>query len=216
MNFLASLQSGSEQDILNLVVRFLINFAIVFILIRGLYYNRTKRDEYAFSFILLGNIIFWVIFLLSSIQLQVGFALGLFAIFGIIRYRTNPIPIREMTYLFSTIGLSVINATSSQNLSFTSLLFANISCLLIVYSLEYIWLKNRLSCKKINYERIDLIVPEKRGELLQDLKTRTGLNIKRIEIGTINFLNDTAKILIYYESEEKNNLLEELEINNPS
>ena len=132
-----------------------------------------------------------------------GMALGLFAIFGIIRYRTDPIPIKEMTYLFIVIGISVINALSNKKMSYAELAFTNVAIIGVTYALEKIWLLRHESRKIITYEKIGLIIPEKHDELLSDLEQRTGLKIVRFEIGKINFLNDTAQIFIYYNGDEQ-------------
>jgi hypothetical protein len=139
---------------------------------------------------------------LANVKLQLGFALGLFAIFGIIRYRTDAIPIKEMTYLFIIICVSVINALANKKISYAELFFTNVAIIFIVYGLEKIWLLRHESNKLIIYEKIDLIKPERRSELMKDLSQRTGLKINRIEIGRIDFLRDTARIRIYYYSDE--------------
>ncbi len=186
---------------LELIIRFIFNFAVIMIIVRGLYYPVSRQKDYLFSFILIGVVVFLICFLLQSEALELAFALGLFAIFAIIRYRTNPIPIKEMTYLFITIGLSVINALASQKVSYLGLVFTNISVVIIVYLLEKVWLVKNEARKIINYEKIELIKPEKRAELIADLKKRTGLNIHRVEIGRINFLRDTVRIRVYYMEE---------------
>jgi hypothetical protein len=152
--------------------------------------------------------------MLGNVKLQLGFALGLFAVFGIIRYRTNPMPIKEMTYLFVIIGISVINALANKKVSYAELFFCNFIVVFIIYALEKLWLLRHESCKTITYEKIDLIKPEKYNELKADLEQRTGLKINRIEIGKINFLRDTALINIYYYSDENRiNLSDENYIN---
>ena len=143
-----------------------------------------------------------MIILLDNVKLELGFALGLFAIFGIIRYRTDPIPIKEMTYLFLVIGISVINALANKKISYLELVFANFFIIGITYGLEKIWLVKHESRKNISYEKIELIKPDKREELLLDLKERTGIDIIRIEIGRIDFLRDTVNIRIFYYDEE--------------
>ena len=142
--------------------------------------------------------VFLLCFLLENVKLQLGFALGLFAIFGIIRFRTDPIPIKEMTYLFIVIGISIMNALANKKISYSELLFANLSILALTYILERIWLIKKESRKNITYEKIELIVPEKRDELISDLKLRTGLDINRVEIRRIDFLSDTAQIRIFF------------------
>lgn len=187
---------------LEFIVRFALNLAVVMLLVRWLYYSSSRRKDYLFTYILIANIVFLLCFLLESVKLQIGFALGLFAIFGIIRYRTDAIPIKEMTYLFLVIGISVINALSSSDTTLADLLFSNIVIIAITYSLEKVWLLKHESSKLIIYEKIDLIKPEKYNELLNDLRERTGIkNIKRVETGRINFLRDTCDITIFYETD---------------
>lgn len=192
------------QDFLELLVRFGFNLLIVAIVIRYLYYPVTKRKDYLFSYLLISVIIFLLCYLLENVKLELGFALGLFAIFGILRYRTDAIPIKEMTYLFVVIGISVINALSNKKVSYAELIFTNISVIIIVFLVEKVFLLKHETCKLIYYEKIDLIKPERREELLKDLKERTGLNINRIEIGRIDFLRDTVRInIFYYESDNQ-------------
>jgi len=186
------------QDFIELVIRFTFNMMVIGLIVRGLYYPVTRRKDYLFSYILISVLVFLLCFLLENVKLQIGFALGLFAIFGIIRYRTNPIPIKEMTYLFVVIGISVINALANKKVSYVELIFTNLAIIGLIYMLEKIWLLKHEASKTIEYEKIDLIKPEKRSELIKDLEARTGLVIDRIEIGRINFLRDTVRIRIYY------------------
>jgi hypothetical protein len=181
-----------------LLLRFGINLVVILILIRWLYYSSTRRKDYLFTYILISSVVFLLCYLLESVSLQIGFALGLFAIFGIIRYRTNPMPIKEMTYLFLVIGISVINALTAGT-GMAEIVFANIAVVLITIGLEKVWLLKHVSSKTIVYEKIDLIVPEKYNELIADLKERTGItDIRKVEIGAINFLKDTCRMIVYY------------------
>ena len=148
------------------------------------------------------RIVFILCILLDNVKLELGFALGLFAIFGIIRYRTDPIPIKEMTYLFLVIGVSVLNALANKKISHAELLLGNFLIIAITYGLEKIWLLKHETRKNITYEKIELIVPERREELIADLSQRTGLDIIRIEIRRIDFLKDTANIRIFYYEED--------------
>jgi hypothetical protein len=183
---------------LSLVVRFCFNFLVIAIIVRGLYYSVARRKNYLFSFLLIGTIVFLICFLLDSLELGLGFALGLFAVFGIIRYRTNPIPIKEMTYLFIVIGISVINGLSNIKISYLELVFTNVATIIVVYFLEKIWLVENENKKEIEYERVELIQPGRRDELIRDLKERTRLDITRVEIGRINYIRDTVRLRIYY------------------
>ncbi|MBN2612246.1 MAG: DUF4956 domain-containing protein [Bacteroidales bacterium] len=198
------------EDFFELLIRFGFNMLMVVLVVRYLYYPITRRKDYLFSYMLISVIVFLLCYLLENVKLELGFALGLFAIFGILRYRTDAIPIKEMTYLFVVIGISVINALANKKVSYSELVFTNISIVFIVFLLEKVFLLRHESCKTISYEKIDLIKPEKREELLKDLKERTGININRIEIGKIDFLRDTARINIYfYESENQPSYLDD-------
>ena len=187
-----------NKDFYELVIKLLFNLAIVSYIVRYLYYNSTKNKDYLFTYLMISITVFLLCFLLENVKLQLGFALGLFAIFGIIRYRTDPIPIKEMTYLFIVIGISIMNALANKKISYSELLFANLSILALTYILERTWLIKKESRKNITYEKIELIVPEKRDELISDLKLRTGLDINRVEIRRIDFLSDTAQIRIFF------------------
>jgi hypothetical protein len=185
-------------DFYELLLRFFLNLIIVVVIVRGMYYPTARRKDYLFTFILVSSVVFLLCILLENVKLQLGFAFGLFAIFGILRYRTNAIPIKEMTYLFLIIGISVVNALANKKVSWAELLFTNLAILAIIYGLERVWLIRHESSKIIVYEKIDLIKPEKYELLKKDLEERTGLNINRIDVGRIDFLRDTAKLVIYY------------------
>jgi hypothetical protein len=187
-----------QSQFLGMAFRFIINLIFTLIIVRYIYYSNNRRKEYLFTYILISISVFFLSYLLQNVDLQLGFALGLFALFGIIRYRTNPIPIKEMTYLFLVICISVMNALSDQQISYVELFFANIMLSLIAYVIEYFWSFKHESSKTIIYEKIDLIKPQNQKRFIDDLEKRTGLKINRVEIGKINFLRDTAEITIYY------------------
>jgi hypothetical protein len=190
------------EDFLDLVIRTLFNMVVVVYMVRYLYYRATPRKDYLFTYILIGLVVFFMCFLLENIKLELGFALGLFAIFGIIRYRTRQIPIREMTYLFLVIGVSVINALSNRKVSYAELLFTNLGIIVVIYLLEKVFLIRHETKKVINYENVELIKPENRQELIADLEERTGLTINRVEIGRIDYLRDSVRVFIYYFEDE--------------
>ena len=180
-----------------------VNLIALTILIRYLYYPKTKRKDYLFTYYLIGMITFFLCFGLKKLDIDTGMGLGLFAIFGIIRYRTDAIEIKEMTYLFLIIGVSVVNALASNQISISEMLIINTATILLTYGLENLWLVKHETRKTINYERIDLIVPEKHDEMLADLVARTGIQINRFEIGKIDFLNDTAQVRIFYFADDQ-------------
>jgi len=182
-----------------LLLRLLLNSISALIIIRYIYYPITRRKDYFFSYLLTSTLVFLICFLLANVKLQIGFALGLFAIFGIIRYRTSTVPVKEMTYLFLVIGLSVINALANKKVSYAELLLTNLILISIAWAGERFWLRQKESRKDIVYEKIELIKPERRKELIEDLKDRTGLHITRIQTGDIDFLRDSVRIRIWYE-----------------
>ncbi len=181
-----------------LLIRFAFNFFIIFLVVRGLYYPTTRRRDFLFTYILISTIVFMLCFLLGNVKIQVGFALGLFAIFGIIRYRTEVMPIKEMTYLFLVIGISVINALSNKKVSYVELIFTNMAIIMVAFFLERVWMIKHESRKRIKYDNIALVKPERYGELKADLEKRTGLKIERFEVGDIDYLTDSTWIQIYY------------------
>jgi len=191
----------NADDFFTLLIRFILNISVLWITARYLYYPRTYRKDYVFTFLLLGVVVFFMCFLLANVKLQLGFALGLFAVFGIIRYRTNPIPIKEMTYLFLIIAISLINAISSKKVSYAELLFSNLALLGVTLILEKGLFIKHLSQRTIVYEKIDLIKPERKAELIADLKLRTGLDIRNVEIGKVDFLRDIAWLTVHFPSE---------------
>ena len=183
-----------------LLIRFLLNMAVVLVLIHFFYYPKSRRRDYCFTFTLIAVSIFLLIFLMGGVKLKIGFALGLFAIFGIIRYRTESVPIREMTYLFLIIALSAINGLAG-SVSYAEIAATNLLFIFATWLCESNrWLKH-VSCKFIKYDKIELIKPERYNDMLADLKARTGLDILRVEVGSIDFLKDAALVKIYYEDD---------------
>ena len=181
-----------------LVIRFLLNTAVIALIVRVFYYPKSKRRDYFVTFILISISVFLLIFLMGGVKLKVGFALGLFAIFGIIRYRTESVPIREMTYLFLIIAVSAINGLAT-SISYVELLATNLLFLISIWAMESNrWVKH-VASKLVMYDNINLITPDKEDELIADLKKRTGLHILRVEVGAIDFSKDTAMVKVYYE-----------------
>lgn len=188
----------NPEDFLQMLLRFSLNLGLTLAIVRGLYYRTARRPDYVFTYILISTTVFLLCFLLENVKLELGFALGLFAIFGIIRYRTDPIPIKEMTYLFVIIGVSVMNALSNKKVSYAELLFANLIIVGLLAILEASWIPRNEATLSVTYEKAELILPEKRPELIADLRARTGLDVRRVEIGSVSFLRDTAELTVYY------------------
>lgn len=187
------------ETFLPLVFRFSLNILFAYIIIERIYYRINKQREFLFTFFIFNILIFFVSSLLSDVKLKTGFAFGLFAIFSILRYRTEQINIKEMTFLFASIIIAVINSMVTMKTPITEILLANIIITFSIYILEKLWLKSFNHSMKIVYENIDLINKNLHDDFLNDLKERTGLLIRQYEITKINYLRDTAEITIYYE-----------------
>lgn len=192
-----------NTEFYTLVMRMIINLVFMTVVIRYLYYPLTHRKDYLFTYYLIGMITFFLCFGLKKLDIDTGMGLGLFAIFGIIRYRTDAIEIKEMTYLFVIIGVSVVNSLASKKISLAEMALINVTVIAITYGLEYLWLVKHETRKTVIYERIDLIRPDRYDDMLADLKERTGLEINRFDVGRIDFLNDTALVRIYYYDDEQ-------------
>lgn len=191
--------AGILEAVLNLVKIFFFNLLVSFLIIQFFYYPKSRRMDYYFTFMMFSSAMCLLLFLMNNLSLEIGFTLGLFAIFGMIRYRTETVPVREMTYLFIIIAVSVINGIGA-DVPFLELVAANVLIILLIWLLESrgVFVR-RTSVKLIIYDRVDLILPERRDELVEDLRKRTGLDIKEIEIGQVDFLKDTAWIKVTYE-----------------
>lgn len=185
-------------EILNLISRFSFNFIIIFIIIKIIYYrNNSKNDDFVFTYFMFNALIFFFAYILGNITINLGFAFGLFAVFAILRYRTDTIPIKEMTYLFIVITIGVINALSGSTVSFVILLIANLIITLMAYVLENFWQSHYLVTRTIIYENVENIKPENHEELLLELNNNTGFNIEKFEIESINFRRGAARIKIF-------------------
>ena len=136
---------------------------------------------------------------MSGVNINMGFGFGLFAIFGILRYRTASLSIKEMTYLLAVIVLAVLNSVSSQDISLVEQIVMSTFVVIFVYAMERMWYQVREGMREVNYEKIELIKPDQRQALIADLESRLGVKIRRFEINEIDFLNDSARIMVYYE-----------------
>lgn len=190
-------------DLTEVALRFGFNLVVLYLIVSRLYFRSSRRSDYLFTLYMFGIVVFFICLLLANVKLQLGFALGLFAIFSLLRYRTDPIPIKEMTYMLIVVGIAVINSLSSRKVSYMEMAFTNAAIIAATWVLEKMWFRKREQVQFIRYEKIDLIKPDKYNELIKDLRERTGLNIHRFEIERINFMTDTARIKVYFY--EKNN-----------
>ena len=193
------------NHVTKLLLAFLINLVAIMIIVRWLYYPKCKRGEFFFTYILIAISTFMLIYVLGDVKLKAGIALGLFAMFSIIRYRTEQIAIREMTYLFTIIAVSAINGLTISELSIGEVIIINILFIITIVICESKLLISHYSYKVIKYDNINLITPNKRNELIADLEKRTGLKVIKVEVGAIDFLKDAAIVKMYYKSNEANN-----------
>jgi len=181
-----------------LVTRFFYNLFWVFIPSYYLYFKKGGYREYFFTYMIVSMIVFQICLLLGSVSLRLGFALGLFAIFGILRYRTNPIPPREMTYLFLVIGISIKNAVSNENISFVELAAADILTISVAFVVESYITGMTVKRKKVIYDRLDLAKPENYEELKKDLSERLGVEVVRVYLGPADLIRDSIELLVFF------------------
>ena len=189
-----------DDDFYKMMIRFLLNLFFLTGIVKFIYYKHSQKREYLFTFYLIGIVVYFLCFTLKKYELDLGMALGLFAIFGIIRYRTLPLEVKEMTYLFVVIGVAVMNALSNKKMSYAEIIAANSIIVLSLYFLELYWLKTEVFSKEVLYETIENIKPENHKKLKEDLENRLGITIIRFEIGNVNFLRDVAKITVHYKN----------------
>ena len=189
-----------SADIITMPLMFLFNLLVTWIIVYCIYYRFSRRRDYYVTYMLFSSGMFVLLWLMQILDIQTGFVLGLFAIFGMIRYRTETVPVREMNYMFLIIAVSVINSLSlkADGLSWYLLLFANIVIILLALGFEAWQVRKRTSTKIILYEKIENIKPENRAALIADLEERTGLKVLDVEIGHIDFLRDVAYIKVTY------------------
>ena len=202
------------QSLTELGIRFFLNLLVCWIIVQFFYYRKSRRRDYYFTFMVFSSAMLMLLYIMGNVEVGVGLTLGLFAIFGVIRYRTETVPIREMTYLFVIIGLAAVNGLApvyklvgavSDNPHYVLsagtvgiMALANALMVGLIWVLESEKLLRHTSAKLVLYDRIDLIVPEKRAELIADLEKRVGVKVENLEIGHVDFLKDSAFIKIYY------------------
>ena len=206
------------QSLAELAIRFGANLLVCWILVHFFYYLKSRRRDYYSTFMVFSSAMLMLLYIMGNVEVGVGLTLGLFAIFGVIRYRTETVPIREMTYLFVIIALAAVNglapvyklvgATSLHPhyaLSWGSvgiMLLANALVVVLIWVLESECLSRRSATKLVLYDRIDLIVPEKRQELIADLEKRLGVPVTGVESGHVDFLKDSAFIKVSFSPEK--------------
>ena len=176
-----------------------LNLLVALLVVRFVYYPATQDKTYVFTFLAFNTVIYFVLGLLTSANLSVGVGFGLFAIFSVLRYRTDEMPIREMTYLFILIALPVMNSVMISEAKVAMLFVANGAILGLLIALEREWGFRFAGSKRVMYDRADLLGPANEERLLADLRERTGLAVARVDVKRIDFLHDAAELVIYYE-----------------
>lgn len=205
---------STSQSMMELMIRFFLNLLVCWVLVQFFYYKKSRRRDYYFTFMVFSSAMLMLLYIMGNVEVGVGLTLGLFAIFGVIRYRTETVPIREMTYLFVIIALAAMNGLaplyklvgsvtanphyelSTGNVVITVL--SNLLVVLLICILESGRMLKHTSTKLVLYDRIDMIVPERRAELIADLEKRIGIKIDNVEVGHVDFLKDSAFIKVYY------------------
>lgn len=195
-----------HDDFWELITKFALDATVVFILIRLIYFPVHRKKENLFTYFVFNLLIFFLCILMNNVKLSVGFGFGLFAIFSVIRYRTEQVEIKDMTYLFAVITVAVINSLAGKKISWAELVFANGMILLMVFLLEQVWLTRHEAMRHLIYERIDLIRPENKDKLYADLEKRLGLRVSRVEVGRIDLLRDTAQLRVFYFEDEQDHI----------
>lgn len=181
--------------------RFAINLIWIFLIARLLYYPKQRKPEYLFSYFLIGSVVFIVCSLLKSVTLTTGFAVGLFAIFAVLRYRTNPIPVKEMTYFFIIIGVSVGNSLG-EKVSYVELFFCDSAIFLLTFAGEYFLFKNKYVRKTIVIQNIELTRPENYAKLIEELTALSGYQVEKAEIGRVDYIKKQARVRIHYNAKD--------------
>ncbi|MBX2998367.1 MAG: DUF4956 domain-containing protein [Caldilineaceae bacterium] len=184
---------------IDLLIGCILNLLVAVLIVRFIYYPVKQDKNYVFTFLAFNTVVYFVVSFLTGVELSVGFGFGLFAIFSVLRYRTATMSTREMTYLFVVIAIPVMNSLLMREGAWLLLVEANLIIVTVLYVLEQGWGFRYAASNSIRYERIELIRPENHALLMADLRQRTGLPINRIEIGRINFLEDTAELNVYYD-----------------
>lgn len=182
------------DDTVKLFMRLAVNLAAAWIVIRGIYIRLYRWNEHVFTYIAFNVVTFSLCLMLRKVPIELGFALGLFAVFGILRYRTEPIRIRDLTYLFVVIGIAILNAVANKHVSVVELLSINGIIIIMTYIVEFRGRGNVREYRNVVYDHLELIQPGREEELYADLYQRTGLKVVRFEVESVDLLRDSANL----------------------
>ncbi len=202
---MSSLFEFQQDPIWNVLVRFAVTLFVLFIIIRLIYYRHSRRERRAFSFFQMGIMIFLVCTLLKTVEVQLGMALGLFAIFAILRFRSRNLSIREMTYFFTVIGVAVINAMATFYNPVRGIILINSIIIISLFFLELFFRREDLNSATLVYNNLELLNPERRKELLSDLSGRSGIKIEKVEIRKIDLVKNSAELEIFFRNRDSAN-----------
>ena len=197
-NLLGAFSFSLTGGALTLLGRLALNMFFTTFVVRLVYYRLYRDRDYVFTYFLINLVTFSLAYVLSNVPIELGFALGLFAVFGILRYRTEAIRVRNLTYLFVVIGIALLNALANGSITLAELLMANTVIVGTVGLLEAAPFSGREASRTVRYDRLDLLNPEAATDLLADLRKRTHLPVERFEIGDVDLLRDTADVTIHY------------------
>jgi hypothetical protein len=187
-----------ENSLLSILIRFFTNLIVLFILIRIIYYKYSKKEEYVFSFFLMGIIIFLICSLLETVDIQLGMALGLFAIFAILRFRTVNYTVKDMTYIFTVIGISVINSQANIPPPLIGAIVVNAIIIIAAYILEIFLNKRTHISIVIIYNNLELLKPGLKKDLIKDLSVQTGQNVEKVIIRKMDITKKTAELEVFF------------------
>lgn len=183
-------------------LRFGLNLAFTAMIVLGVYVRRYGKNEYIFTYFMFNAITFALCFLLRKVPIELGFALGLFAVFGILRYRTEAIRTQDLTYMFVVIGIAILNAVANKKVSLAELLLVNGAIVALTALLERLTFFRADQSRVITYDNMDIIRKNDHAALIADLRERTGLDVQRVRVGSVNLLRDTAQVVVYFPEDE--------------
>jgi len=178
-----------------------VNLIFSLIVVRGIYYPHRRTQDYVFTFMAFSVVVYLIMGLFTSVELSIGAGFGLFALFSVLRYRTDTVPIREMTYLFVIIALPILNSILFGSGQYVNLVLSNLMVILVLWVLENKWGFRYEQRKLVRYERIDLVRADRRDELITDLRNRTGLPVTKVEVVEMDYLKDSADLMISYDED---------------
>lgn len=182
------------------------NFLVVLTIVRLIYYPSGQDKQYVLTFLTFSTVTYFVLGLLTSVDLSIGVGFGLFALFSVLRYRTDTISAREMTYLFVVIALAVMNSVLVTQSEHVRMLASNGAVVAVMFVLEREWGFHFEARKRVTYDRVELTRPQRRDELLADLRERTGLDVRHVSVGRLDLVSDTAELTLFYDQREEESL----------